>query len=1591
MRAIVTRPSRREIALRLVVVVAVILSHAAFGAEPAHAVSLVVNSTADNSDATPGDGVCATAGGACTLRAAIEEANALAGADSILFDIPANDPGRVGSPRSYTIQPATSLPPITGQLILDGATQPDYAGSPIIVIDGVAAGNVDGIALEANDSEIRGLVVQNFDDPVAGAAIVVTGNRNVIAGNYTGTDVTGTLARGNDDGILVYGDDNIIGGTNAADRNVASGNADDGVSIDAGTRTVILGNYVGVNASGTGAIANLGDGVAVQFGATGIVIGGTVGNVISGNGGPGVRVRTGGTDGTSIRGNLIGTDVTGNVSLGNGTYGIYVTDGAANTTIGPGNVISGNTLHGVLSDSTTTGTVVVGNRVGTNSNGTAAVPNGGDGVYADSNGMIIGGSGAGEGNVISGNARDGLRLERLNQVVKGNLIGTDITGSLPLGNGEEGVDTGSGTAGSVIGGTAVGDGNTIAFNGDRGITFRQWPGTSGVVLGNSIFRNGDLGIDLLGDGVTANDPGDVDAGPPNELLNFPEIQSMTEALGTVYVDFDLDLPAGDYRIEFFKNPSGADSGGWGEGEIYSSYKNVYHTGSGLESFSHSFSGSAGDIVTSTTTHCTNDSCTAFDMTSEFSKAYTATSGGGNSPPVLDAVGNKAAAEGSELTFTPTASDPDLDGLTFSLSGEPSGAAITAGGVFTWTPSEAQGPGSYVFDVVVTDDGSPNLNDSETITVTVSEVNVAPVLDTVGDKAVAEQNPLTFTATANDVDDPANTLSFSLSGEPTGAAITSGGVFTWTPSEAQGPGVYVFDVVVTDDGTPNLDDSETITVTVTDDNLPPVLDPIGNRAVTEQNPLTFTATGSDPDLDGLTFSLSGEPTGAAITSGGVFTWTPTEAQGPGVYVFDVVVTDNGSPNLNDSETITVTVSEGNVAPVVTDPGSQVGVAGDTVSLMIVATDSDEPANVLTWSASDLPAGLSIDPDTGEISGTLTVPGPIARIYTVSITVDDGTGETSTVVFSWTVGSGNLDPIANDDFYSVIEGETLEVPASGVLTNDTDPDGNALFATLLVGPKQGVLSLNSDGSFDYMHTSSTDTNDSFTYQVSDGLGGVDTGVVTISVLPRNADPVAIVDVYVVSEDTSLLFDPLANDFDPDGDPLALGNLIQPDVGVITPQPSGQLRYDPPENFAGSTTATYTARDFNGGSATAQIQITVTPVNDAPVGSSDTFILTGYLPQVIAVLSNDVDVDGDTLSIVSFDDPAVGTLTLESGVITFTPPDDWVGTTTFSYTLVDAAGATDTAVVTVTLPNKVLVGARALAAELGVEVLPLATIAPPFVSEGLSLTVVNSVNLLANVFFQTIDAFQLPLIFLAMSLVMLVAMGGVARVPVLLGGRRSREHWSGVFLNRETPLHVYEEPTTESQVIYNFNPTTESILSTGRSKTVDRTEWKPVHTARGEGWVKADHLTEQVDMEEFVGDKRRMKVVDEFADRLRTGGDVTGLISDRGIVLALTGAPARLAPQQFAALMGGSRLRRLPTDGGVLHDQEDFQVAVAEPFLAALDATTRSGVSVEHSQAALIPAELRNFRYISVGRETSQPWLVFFEYQDGKPRIVGLGIDE
>ncbi len=417
----------------------------------------------------------------------------------------------------------------------------------------------------------------------------------------------------------------------------------------------------------------------------------------------------------------------------------------------------------------------------------------------------------------------------------------------------------------------------------------------------------------------------------------------------------------------------------------------------------------------------------------------------NQAPVLGAIGNKTAAELATLAFTATATDPDASQIfTFTLgAGAPAGAAINGtSGAFTWTPTEAQGPGAFPITVVVTDNGTPPMNDSETITVTVTEVNVAPVLTAIGSKTVNELAALTFTATATDADLPANTLSFSLgAGVPAGATINAGtGAFSWTPTEAQGPGSFPITVVVTDNGTPALNDSELITVTVTEVNAAPVLGAIGNRTVAELATLAFTATASDADLPAntLTFTLgAGAPAGSAINATtGAFSWTPTEAQGPGSFPITVVVTDNGTPALNDSEAITVTVTEVNAAPVLVGIGDKAGTVGVPVTFTATATDADIPANTLSFSLdAGNPSGSTINATTGAFSWTPATNGTFP--VTVRVT-DNGTP-------------------ALDDFETisiVVSAAPNQAPVLGAIGNKTIAENNILsFTATATDPDAG----------------------------------------------------------------------------------------------------------------------------------------------------------------------------------------------------------------------------------------------------------------------------------------------------------------------------------------------------------------------------------------------------------------------------------------------------------------------------------------------------------------------------------------------------------
>ena len=284
----------------------------------------------------------------------------------------------------------------------------------------------------------------------------------------------------------------------------------------------------------------------------------------------------------------------------------------------------------------------------------------------------------------------------------------------------------------------------------------------------------------------------------------------------------------------------------------------------------------------------------------------------NQAPTLSMIADATLDEGTILTFTAQGSDADVPAqtLTYSLTGAPPGANINpTTGLFSWTPTEAQGPGSFDITVVVTDNGSPNLSASRTFKATVQEVNQTPTLGVISNQSVDEGAAVTFTAQGSDADVPAQVLTYALSGAPQGATINpTTGLFSWTPTEAQGPGTFNITVVVSDNGSPNLSASRTVEIVVREVNSAPMLALIPNQTVAAGGSVTFTASATDADLPSnqLSYFLIAGPAGASIDAGtGAFSWTTSLAQA-GTHTVTVEVRDNGSPALTSRQSFDVMV-------------------------------------------------------------------------------------------------------------------------------------------------------------------------------------------------------------------------------------------------------------------------------------------------------------------------------------------------------------------------------------------------------------------------------------------------------------------------------------------------------------------------------------------------------------------------------------------------------------------------------------------------------------------------------------------------------------
>jgi parallel beta-helix repeat protein len=448
-----------------------------------------------------------------SLRQVMTYANTLPGFTRVTFNIPNGLATTEGGVKFWRIKPISGpLPAITREgIVIDGTTQPtdetyNNPFGPEIVLDGLAVSG-SGLEITAAYCTIEGLVVNRFGD--YGIYLNQAAHGDVL-GNFIGTDASGTIAQGNSDGIRAKQSPYArIGDGTTTGRNLISGNSSAGIRIhDGSPSSEVKGNYVGTDVSGA---VPLGNAEGVRVGNSGyVLIGGSLtgeGNLISGNNGRGIVLGNSGAQYIRIRGNLIGTNVSGTAALQNGSDGIYCFNNSSRNqiggvTTGEGNLISGNNENGIFFDDDEGYNEVLGNIIGGNASGTIAVPNRLDGIrvrYSTDN-RVGNGTAVGRNLIIGNESYDvntgsaGIRLagDTFNTIVRGNYIGTDISGTAGLGTFVEGIRLGQNT-GCRIGGRNSGEGNVIYGCVRKGIAFGNNTQRT-TVEGNTIWHNKGSGI-----------------------------------------------------------------------------------------------------------------------------------------------------------------------------------------------------------------------------------------------------------------------------------------------------------------------------------------------------------------------------------------------------------------------------------------------------------------------------------------------------------------------------------------------------------------------------------------------------------------------------------------------------------------------------------------------------------------------------------------------------------------------------------------------------------------------------------------------------------------------------------------------------------------------------------------------------------------------------------------------------------------------------------------------------------------------------------------------------------------------------------------
>lgn len=535
--------------------------------------TFVVNSINDGADANNGDDICETSTpGECTLRAAVQQANTNGNPldqDVVSFNISGTGLHTITSTAQFTISESLEIDGYSqnGATANSQVWPAPFDGTLTIEIDSSGIpNNYNAFSIESDNVTFKGLIANGSPT----SEFIIAGVRNNVSfyGNYIGTDSSGLAKSSANSNRAIFdvegGSGLVVGGSLAEERNIIVSEFT-AISTQMDNLTV-QGNYIGVGADGVTPLP------------------------------------------TSIYMNSFLVDSYGNNTLIGGTAA------------GEGNSIENANNFSAINLDSSTNSSILGNRI----SGNFSAIN----VNGESSGTIIGNGTTAGRNIISGNdilsanpdflPQDlGHAITLYNQgsvSIKGNYIGVAEDGTTALGNGKNGIRA-TDSDGLIIGGTAAGEGNIIANNGLDGIEILD--GISRVsIIGNSVYNNGGLGIDIAPDGVNLNDSLDADTGP-NGLLNYPNLLVPVESGGNTEISYRLDVPAGDYRVEFFSNTS-YDSSGHGEGRTFIDSDPVTSLGAGAQLFNATLTGDTFENISATVTEIDVLSASGFGSTSEFS-------------------------------------------------------------------------------------------------------------------------------------------------------------------------------------------------------------------------------------------------------------------------------------------------------------------------------------------------------------------------------------------------------------------------------------------------------------------------------------------------------------------------------------------------------------------------------------------------------------------------------------------------------------------------------------------------------------------------------------------------------------------------------------------------------------------------------------------------------------------------------------------------------------------------------------------------------------------------------------------------------------